>query len=56
MIIEDVLLNYGVLGIWTITLLAQQYKQQTKTNKLIDNNTNALIRVYEVIHRCPYGK
>jgi len=56
MIIEDVLLNYGVLGLWTITLLAQQYKQQTKTNELINNNTTALTKVYEVLNKCQNGK
>lgn len=51
--IEEALIQYGVLGLWTISLLVQQYKNQKDTTLIIENNTKALIRVYEVIHKCP---
>ena len=51
--IEDTLIQYGVLGAWTITLLYQQYTNQTKVNQLIINNTQALTKVYEVIKSYP---
>lgn len=46
------LVNYGVLGLWTTTLLVQTYKYQKETKKLIENNTIALTKVYEVISLC----
>ena len=50
--IEEYLINYGVLGIWTITLLGERYYNNKKVNQLIENNTIALTRVHEVIKKC----
>ena len=40
--IESTLMNYGVLGIWTITLLLDKYKSQEQMKKIISKNTEAL--------------
>ena len=37
--ISNMLLNYGALGLWTLTLLLDRYTSQKKTQKLIENNT-----------------
>jgi hypothetical protein len=50
--IEEALVNYGVLGIWTLTLLLERYKNQQNLNKIITNNTTALTKVYEIIEKC----
>ena len=50
--IEDALAQYGVLGLWTLSLLAERYIYQKKTSILIENNTKALVQVYEVISKC----
>jgi len=55
MIIEDnlpILLNYGVLGLWTASLILDKIQSQGKLAELIVNNTTALTRVYEVIQKC----
>ena len=54
--IEEALLNYGVLGIWTISLLYERYKSQAKMQSIVENNTKALVKVYEVIDKCPKTK
>lgn len=50
--IEEVLANYGVLGLWTISLLAERYLYNKKMMSLIDNNTIALTKVNETISKC----
>jgi len=54
--ITNGLMNYGVLGLWTLSLLYRQLITQKTQNKLIENNTRAMIRVYEVIKKCPKNK
>lgn len=54
--IEEALANYGVLGIWTLSLLYERYRQQRKMTAIIENNTTAMIKVYEVIQNCPKNK
>jgi hypothetical protein len=54
--IEEALLNYGVLGVWTISLLYERFKTQGKMQNLVENNTKALVKVYEVIDKCPKAK
>jgi hypothetical protein len=54
--IEEYLVNYGVLGVWTLTLLIERYKIQNRLNKIIDNNTQALNKVYEIMTSCPKKK
>ena len=36
------LLNYGVLGLWTITLLIDRYTTIKKLSKIIEDNTRAI--------------
>ena len=43
--IEDNLLQYGILGIWTISLLFDKYKFQKEMRKVIEDNTAALIKI-----------
>ena len=54
--IEEALMNYGVLGIWTVSLLYERFKTQGKMQNLVENNTKALVKVYEVIDKCPKSK
>ena len=51
--IEDALVNYGVLGLWTASLLIQTYRYQKETKQLIKNNTIAMTKVYEVVSKYP---
>lgn len=44
--------DYGVLGLWTATLLYRQLVAQKQTEKLITNNTIALNRVYGILIKC----
>jgi|TARA_R100000049_G_C1950550_1_gene98020 hypothetical protein len=50
--IEEALMNYGVLGLWTMTMLGERFLYNKKTAKLIDNNTIALTKVHEVMKQC----
>ena len=49
--IEEALANYGVLGIWTLTLLADKWYSQKSMKKVIEANTSALIRVHDCLER-----
>jgi hypothetical protein len=42
MSLEGYLLQYGVLGLWTATLLMDKYKFYKSVKKALDNNTMAL--------------
>jgi hypothetical protein len=55
---EELLFNYGVLGVWTVVNLLtikfyreKEQKQEEKLIQVIDQNTRALTRVYEKM-RC----
>ncbi len=50
--IQDQLITYGPLGLWTLTLLAERVYYNQKVNKVIDNNTIAITQVKEVIRKC----
>ena len=50
--IEETLVQYGVLGVWTITLLAERFVLNKKMQVVIENNTIAQTKVYEVITKC----
>ncbi len=50
--IEESLINYGVLGLWTLSLLAERYLYNKRMSGLIENNTIAITKVYEVIEKC----
>jgi len=43
--IEELLKDYGVLGLWTGTLLLDRYGFQKKIMKIVENNTKALEKV-----------
>jgi len=40
--VEDVLLNYGVLGLWTITLIVERYKWQKSLTNAVNKLTKAI--------------
>lgn len=40
--IEDYLLNYGVLGLWTLSLLYKEYNFNKKLLKAINNLTDVI--------------
>lgn len=40
--IEDYLLNYGVLGLWTASLIYERITFQKQMKKVIEENTLAL--------------
>jgi len=40
--IEQALLNYGVLGMWTITLIVERYKWQKSLSTAVNNLTRAI--------------
>lgn len=57
--IENELLNFGVLGLWTMfnisTILYYRKQEQEQQNRLIDvieNNTIALTKVHEAMRSC----
>lgn len=57
---EQELLNYGVLGVWTIfnitTILYHRKKEDEndkKLHQLIENNTVAMTKMYEAVKSCP---
>lgn len=49
--IEEYLINYGVLGLWTMTLLIDKIKFQKKMINVVESNTQALILVKERMKR-----
>ena len=51
--IEEALMQYGVLGLWTITLLGERFLFNKKMSSVIENNTIAITKVYEVMNNCP---
>jgi len=40
--IEQSLVNYGVLGLWTITLIVERYKWQKSLTEAVNNLTRAI--------------
>ncbi|MFA5396807.1 MAG: hypothetical protein WC346_12440 [Methanogenium sp.] len=52
MIGEDILLNYGVAGAMLIYFIYDKIKFQKSIWKVINNNTIALTKIYEVISKC----
>lgn len=43
--IEDYLINYGVLGLWTISLIYEKITFQKQMKRVIEENTLALNKV-----------
>jgi len=50
--IEQVLLNYGVLGLWTASLLWKEKTFEKRMIKIIERNTEALNHVSTIVKRC----
>ena len=50
--IEEQLLVYGPLGLWTATLLAERIYYNQKVNNVIENNTIAITQIKEVMKQC----
>lgn len=40
--IEETLMNYGVLGLWTLTLIIERATTTKKLSKVIEDNTTAI--------------
>jgi hypothetical protein len=53
---EEQLLTYGPLGVWTATLLYEKFKTNSELKTIIKNNTEALIKFYEIIKSCHVKK
>lgn len=60
---ESIFLQYGALGACMVTFMAFFYKYYSDTIKfqdsfkvLVENNTIALTKVYEVVAHCPQIK
>ena len=47
--IEETLLNYGILGLWTLTLLIEKYKFNKEMKDVIKENTEMLIKIKQKI-------
>jgi hypothetical protein len=43
--IEEQLLNYGILGLWTLSLLYEKFRFQNEIKKLISKNNQVLAKV-----------
>jgi len=52
--IFNTLLNYGVLGIWTFTLILERTKTHKELKEVINNNTHMLGEIKETIHSFKY--
>jgi len=50
--IEEALMNYGVAGIMLAYFIGDKIYFQRGVTKLIENNTIALTKVYEVLQKC----
>lgn len=50
--IEEQLVTYGPLGLWTITLLVERIWYNKKMQNVIENNTIAITQVKETITKC----
>lgn len=47
--IEEQLITYGPLGLWTASLVAERIYYNFNMKKTIENNTEALVQVKEVM-------
>lgn len=54
--IDDSLVQYGILGLWTIWLLYRENRYSTKIENLITNNTIALTRCADAMNSYPFKK
>lgn len=49
--IEDYLLNYGVLGAWTVFLIYEKFVTQKEMKKIIQRNSTAMFELKDTIMR-----
>ena len=49
--IEEYLINYGVLGLWTLTMLYERYNYQKKIINVIEKNTGVLTVVNDTLSK-----
>lgn len=49
---EEILLNYGVAGAMLVYFISDKIYFQRGVTKLIENNTVALTKVYEILQKC----
>ena len=47
--IEEALLNYGVLGLWTLTLLYEKYRTQKQMIAVLKKNTDTINKLLKRI-------
>lgn len=50
--IENLLINYGGIGIFTAYLIIQERTTAKRTIHALDNNTQALTTFTEVVRKC----
>jgi len=50
--IESYLLNYGILGVWTATLLVERYKYNKDMKTVIKTNSDVMTKVQMTIQKC----
>lgn len=48
--IEEALVQYGILGLWTASMLVERYSFNRKIKEVIDNNTAVLSIVVDRMH------
>jgi len=53
---EEILLQYGAIGATLVYFMYDKVKFQASITKVIENNTIAVTKVYEVINGCPKRK
>ena len=53
---EEVLVQYGAIGVCLVYFMLDQIKFRPVVTKAIDNNTIAMTKVYEVMINCPLKK
>lgn len=46
------LVNYGGLGVCVAILLWDKFQTQVKLSNVVENNTIALTKVYEIVQNC----
>lgn len=54
--IEEVLIQYGAIGACLIYFMVDKLRFQNSLERVIENNTIAITKVYEIIAHCPKTK
>lgn len=56
MAFEDILFNYGVAGVMLVYFIVDKTRFQFALTKIIENNTIAVTKVYEIMQKCTKRK